>query len=66
MVFKKKKKLEEMSKEELMQELSKLNKNSQFKPRKFESGPNGELLLDRNNKQDIEWYENDKDYDILK
>jgi hypothetical protein len=59
-----KKPLEEMSQGELMEELRKINKKSQFQPRKLKSDSEGALLLDLNNKDDVEWFRNDGDYDV--
>lgn len=51
--------------EELLVELHELDKKSKLKPRKLES-KDGCFLLDPNNPNDREWYENDEAYDILK
>ncbi|GLY11638.1 hypothetical protein ACP2W0_14595 [Pseudobacillus badius] len=61
-----KKSCDEMSVHELMAELRNLNKKSGFKPRKLKSDANGTLLLDRENKEDQDWYDNDEDYGVLK
>lgn len=65
MVSRPKKKLEEMTIEELKKELGKINKLSKFKPKKYEVGKDGALLLDPNDPNDKEWYENDEDYGHL-
>lgn len=59
-----KKKLEDMSVEELKEELTRVNKLTNFKPKKRELGEDGAILLDPNDPHDREWYENDEDYDF--
>lgn len=54
-----KKKLEEMSIEELKEELARVNKKSGFKPRKLKVSENGAFVLDMNNPHDREWWEDD-------
>jgi len=55
------KRLEDMSIEELQKKLSEeIRKNP---PRKMESTEDGTIILDPNNPQDREWYENDEAYD---
>ena len=48
--------------EELKRAIAELQKKSGVQPRKFEIGPNGAILLDPNNENDREWFENDEDY----
>lgn len=60
-----KKKLEDMSIEELKKELVRMNKLSKFKSLKHQVGKDGALLLDPNDSNDREWYENDEDYERL-
>ncbi|MFB7159336.1 MULTISPECIES: hypothetical protein [unclassified Lysinibacillus] len=55
--------LESMTIEELTACVSTLHSASAI--RKMPVGKDGAILLDRNNPADREWYENDKDYDIL-
>lgn len=51
--------------------MSKVNKllkqlgNLSFQARKLESDEYGNLLLDSNNLEDVEWYENDEAYEII-
>lgn len=47
---------------ELLIELGKINKKSEFVPRKLEIGEDGALLLDPSNPYHREWYENDEGY----
>lgn len=54
------KQYEEMSIEELKAVLFKMQKN--LKPIKYPAGVDGVILLDPNNPNDREWYENDEDY----
>lgn len=54
------KQYEEMSIEELKAVLFKMQKN--LKPIKYPAGADGVILLDPNNPNDREWYENDEDY----
>ncbi|KIO69292.1 hypothetical protein B4065_1465 [Caldibacillus thermoamylovorans] len=58
----KRKEYDDMSVEELLFEVSKIHKKKKPKKAKVESG---EIILDPDNKYDKEWYENDKDYDVL-
>lgn len=55
--------------EELLKKLSKLEKElekqSGFQGRKLKTDEHGNLLLDPNNPDDVEWYENDAAYDII-
>ncbi|MCU9595533.1 hypothetical protein OEV82_13900 [Caldibacillus thermolactis] len=57
---------ENMSIEELMSELSKVHKRTKFKVKKANINEHGHIILDPENKNDQEWYENDKDYDVLR
>lgn len=65
MVNDKTKDYENMSVDELIAEVSKTHKKTKFKPQKANTDENGTILLDPNQKSDREWYENDKDYDLL-
>lgn len=56
--------LEEKSIEELLIEVHRLI-SSGPKIRKLEVDPSGNLLLDRNNPSDVEWYENDEAYESI-
>lgn len=58
----KKKDYNDMSVEELLVEVSKIHKKKKPKKAKVE---NGAIILDPNDKNDREWYENDEDYDVL-
>lgn len=49
-----------------MEKLAEVNKKTGFKARKLEVDKDGAMLLDRNNPDDVEWYENDEAYDIIK
>lgn len=60
-----KKDYENMSIDELMAEVGKVHKKTKFKAKKFKTDEKGNILLDPKNKSDREWYENDKDYDVL-
>lgn len=51
--------------DELLKELGEANKRTGFQARKLESDENGNLLLDPNNPQDVEWFENNSAYDII-
>ncbi|MRN07821.1 hypothetical protein EAI26_10765 [Lactobacillus sp. 0.1XD8-4] len=55
----------EKSVEELLLEFAKLDRKSKRKPRKLKSDGHGNFLLDPNNPDDVEWYENDEDYDSI-
>lgn len=61
-----KKSYDDMSINELMKELKKANKKSGFTPRKLKNDSNGTILLDSNNKDDLDWFHNDEDYDVIK
>ncbi len=61
----KKKALEDMSIDELTAELSRVHKQTKFKPEKVKTDVNGTILLDPEKKSDREWYENDEDYDLV-
>lgn len=54
------KQYEEMSIEELKAVFFKMQKD--LKPIKYPTGADGAILLDSNNPNDREWYENDEDY----
>lgn len=56
------KELEGLSVEELWARLRALEKKMGFKPKKREIGADGAILLDPNDPNDREWYENDEDY----
>lgn len=49
-----------------MSELSKVHKRTKFKVKKANINEHGHIILDPENKNDQEWYENDKDYDVLR
>lgn len=54
----------EKSIEEKLKEFAELNRKSKKKPRKLKSDGFGNVLLDPNNPDDVEWYENDEEYDF--
>ncbi|MEH6945167.1 hypothetical protein [Bacillus sp. JJ722] len=58
--------LEEKSNKELFEMWKKLNKKSGFKLRKLKQNEKGEILLDSSNPQDVEWFNNDEEYDYTK
>ena len=58
-----KKDLESMSIEELAAEVSETYKKLNYNPKKIKVDENGNVLLDWNDKNDREWYENDEEYD---
>lgn len=49
----------------LQERLKEVNKQTGFQARKLETDEHGNLLLDPNNPEDVEWYENDAAYDIV-
>lgn len=51
--------------DKLLKQLHELEKQSGVKVRKLESDEEGNLLLDSNNPEDVEWLENDSVYDII-
>lgn len=51
--------------DELLKQLGELDKQTGFQARKLETDEHGHLLLDPKNPEDVEWYENDKAYDIV-
>lgn len=51
--------------EEVMNKLADVNKKTGFKARVIEVDSEGTMILDANNPNDQEWYENDKAYDII-
>lgn len=55
---------EEMSIEELQATLHRLHVQMGFQPKKYPTGKDGAILLDPNDPNDREWYENDKDYSL--
>ena len=55
----------EKSIEDLQQELHEIEKGLSGKPRVLKSDGEGNLLLDPNNSNDVEWYENDAAYDVV-
>lgn len=61
-----KKPYEEMSIEELQKELSRQTKKDGLRARKLKSDDDGALILNPNNPEDVEWYENDEDYNVTK
>ncbi|UAL49724.1 hypothetical protein K7887_21920 (plasmid) [Sutcliffiella horikoshii] len=50
--------------EELLLDLHELEKRSKQKTRVLHS-ENGVFLLDKSNRHDVEWYENDENYDVI-
>ena len=58
-----KKDLENWSIEELRIEWSRIYKELNVQPRKVKVDENGTILLDQNDKNDWEWYENDEAYE---
>lgn len=50
--------------DKLLKQLGEVNKQTGFQARKLETDEHGNLLLDPNNPEDIEWFENDAAYDI--
>lgn len=52
--------------EEVMNKLADVNKRTGFKARVIEVDSEGTMILDANNPNDQEWYENDEAYDIIK
>lgn len=51
--------------QELLKELSELNRQDKNQIRKLSANEHGVILLDRNNPSDVEWYENDNAYDLI-
>lgn len=51
--------------EEVMNKLAEVNKKTGFKAREIEVDSEGAMILDANNPNDQEWYENDEAYDIV-
>lgn len=51
--------LEEMTINELKMEISRLDRESGFKPKKREVGANGAILLDPKDPSDREWFSDD-------
>lgn len=51
--------------DELLKELGGLDAETGYQARKLETDKFGNLLLDPNNPEDVEWYENDAAYDII-
>lgn len=51
--------------DKLLKQLGEVNKRTGFQARKLETDERGHLLLDPNNPQDGEWFENDAAYDIV-
>lgn len=49
-----------------MKKLAEVHNQSGFKARKIEVDKDGAMLLDPNNPNDVEWYENDEAYNIIK
>lgn len=58
--------LEEKSNKELFDMWKELNNKSGFKLRKLKQNEKGEILLDPSNPHDVEWFNNDKEYDCTK
>ncbi|MEK4086347.1 hypothetical protein [Psychrobacillus sp. FSL K6-1415] len=49
----------------IMKKLAEVNKRTGFIAREIEVDKDGAMLLDPNNPNDVEWYENDEAYDIV-
>jgi hypothetical protein len=64
-MFNERKKLEDMSIDELKKEMSRVHKKTKFNPKKVDSDEDGVILLNPNNPSDKEWYENDEEHDVL-
>ena len=52
--------------DKLLKQFGEVNKRTGFQARKLETDEQGHLLLDPNNPQDVEWFENDAAYDITR
>lgn len=50
--------------QDLLHKLHELDQKSKKEIRKLKADESGHFLLDRNNPADVEWYENDEDYDV--
>jgi len=51
--------------QELLRELRELDLQGKNQIRKLDVDQQGNILLDRNNPSDVEWYENDENYDVV-
>lgn len=51
--------------QELLRELRELDLQGKNQIRKLDVDQQGNILLDRNNWFDVEWYENDENYDVV-
>lgn len=51
--------------DKLLKQLGEVNKQTGFQARKLETDEHGNMLLDSNNPEDVEWFENDAAYDIV-
>lgn len=51
--------------DELLKQLSELDKRTGFQTRKLETDEHGNLLIDPTNENDVEWHENDAAYAII-
>lgn len=49
----------------VMRKLAEVNNRVGFVARKIEVDKDGTMLLDPNNPNDVEWYENDEAYNII-
>jgi len=49
----------------IMKKLAEVHKRVGFIAREIEVDKDGAMLLDANNPNDVEWYENDEAYDII-
>lgn len=56
---------EEKSVEELLKDLHEIDKRGKMEIRKLPIDGFGNLLLDGNNPDDSEWYQNDENYDLI-
>lgn len=51
--------------QELLREFFELNRQTKNQIRKLAADEDGVILLDKNNPADVEWYENDEDYNVI-
>lgn len=50
--------------DKLLKQLGEINKRTGFEARKLETDEQGNMLLNPNNPEDVEWFENDAAYEI--
>ena len=55
----------EKSVEDLLLEFSQIDRKAKKNPRTLKSDQNGNFLLDPNNSTDVEWFENDDEYNVI-